>query len=271
MDLTFENRYGTELCRTATHIYLLPHPDLRAYIAHYTYCPPVLPRPAPAPGSRLLTLLPDASGCLVFTFAPDGLDSRVYGPTTRTVDVEKGLDGSPARFFVEFRPGGLFAFTGLPQWELTDRIEALTDVSPALAALAAEALGRAAGLDEFAYLIDRALLRLDRSPAPVSPLLRPGRGARENEVSGYSSRHLSRLFREGAGMGYKSYLRVLRINAAARRLRAGPESLTLTALAQDLGYFDQAHFIHDFKATCGVTPGTYRTRLTDFYNEPLKF
>ena len=42
-------------------------------------------------------------------------------------------------------------------------------------------------------------------------------------------------------------------------------------LAQELGYFDQAHFIHDFRAVCGVTPGAYRAGLSDFYNEPLKF
>ena len=50
-----------------------------------------------------------------------------------------------------------------------------------------------------------------------------------------------------------------------------PGEVSLTHLAQELGYFDQAHFIHDFRSVCGVTPGTYRAELSDFYNEPLKF
>jgi len=32
---------------------------------------------------------------------------------------------------------------------------------------------------------------------------------------------------------------------------------TGAALAQDLGYFDQAHFIADFRRLVGCTPGEY--------------
>ena len=55
---------------------------------------------------------------------------------------------------------------------------------------------------------------------------------------------------------------------AVRRLPAAP---SLTALAQDLGYYDQPHFIHDFRAVCGVPPSAYLERMAGFYNEPLKF
>jgi AraC-like DNA-binding protein len=33
--------------------------------------------------------------------------------------------------------------------------------------------------------------------------------------------------------------------------------VNLAALAQDLGYFDQAHFTRDFKQITGATPGRY--------------
>lgn len=273
--LTFENRYGPLIHRTPTHIYLAPHPALRSCIAHYTYCLPagrLAPSPTLLEDLPQLTLLPDASGCLVFTLTPEGPQGRMYGPSTLAVSVTNDLGIGPPRFFVEFRPGGLFSFTGLPQWELADRVWPLSDTAPRLSALALEVFQRSGDLDEFAQGMDAALLVHMRGAAPVSPLLsfrRLSSCADLAAATGYSPRHLSRLFREGAGMGYKSYLRVLRVNAAASRLQAGTASLT--ALAQDLGYFDQAHFIHDFKATCGVTPGAYQAGLSDFYNEPLKF
>ncbi|MFQ8761961.1 MAG: helix-turn-helix domain-containing protein [Intestinimonas sp.] len=59
-----------------------------------------------------------------------------------------------------------------------------------------------------------------------------------------------------------------RVNAAIRALQAGPPSLT--RLAQELGYFDQSHFIHEFKSVCGVSPGRYLAHMSGFYKEPLK-
>ena len=68
--------------RTDTHLYLLPHPRLRAMVAHYTVS---FPGTGPVPDT--LTLIPDASGCSVRDWAPDGVHSRLWGPTTKTVVV----------------------------------------------------------------------------------------------------------------------------------------------------------------------------------------
>ena len=58
MRLSFENRNLTLAARTATHLYLRPHPALRPFVAHYTLCPGGSPAPTgPAPP---LTLIPDA-------------------------------------------------------------------------------------------------------------------------------------------------------------------------------------------------------------------
>ena len=81
---------------------------------------------------------------------------------------------------------------------------------------------------------------------------------------------MTRLFRERCGLSPKRLQRIVRINTAAMLMQRSA-GLSLTRLAQELDYFDQAHFIHDFRAVCGVTPGTYQARLSDFYNEPLKF
>lgn len=273
-DLSFADRYKTQITRSSTHIYLAPHPSLRPLIAHYTLC-----LAAPAPGvthGALLSLLPDASGCLVFTLLPDGLEGRMYGPTTESVTVQNDLGLCPLRFFVEFRPGGLYTVTGIPQHELTDRVWPLGDVAPELGRGVARAFYRAPDLDEFVRRVDRILCARPRysarSAAMLSYLARaqgPSPVTALSQASGYSPRQLSRLFLEGVGMGAKAYARVVRINRAAQLLRAGEDSLT--RLAQDAGYYDQSHFIRDFKSVAGVTPGVYRAGLTDFYNEPLKF
>ena len=46
---------------------------------------------------------------------------------------------------------------------------------------------------------------------------------------------------------------------------------SLSYLAQALGYYDQAHFNHDFKSVCGVSPTVYQQKLSDFYRETHKF
>ena len=101
--LVFRDRDGICAARSLTHLYLRPHPALRPFVAHYTLCLSAPVPPPPAPG--MLTLIPDASGCLVFTLGEGLLDARAYGPTTRTVTVANDLGSGPPRFFVEFQIG----------------------------------------------------------------------------------------------------------------------------------------------------------------------
>ncbi len=249
----------------AAHIYLLPHPGLRAAVAHYTLC---LASAAPAGSGAPLTLIPDASGCLVFDLAPNGLRGKLFGPTTRVVTVCNDWGLCPFRFFIECPPGGLYTLTGLPQWALADRILPLADVLPALEQAVSEAFLRASDLPAFVSAVDALLLSRSLADNPARPLLAAALRGEDLSRLGWSPRHLSRLFRLGAGMGPSSFRRVLRINAAVARLERGAPSLT--RLAQDLGYYDQSHFIHDFSSVTGLTPGAYRASMADFYKEPLK-
>lgn len=272
MIFTFENRYGALLYRIPTHLYLRPHPVLRPFVAHYTLC---IPGPKLS-SSGTLRLIPDASGCLVFTWLDSGLEGRMYGPTTKVVTVPANFGTSPFRFFVEFRPGGLGYFTKIPQWELSDKIVSLDVTAPQLARLMSHLFEAAPDLDEFTHQADQALAALAPEPDRVFfPILRQltrqhGVAAVQElaDDSGYSRRHLARLFRSGTGLSAKGFSRVLRINEAVRGLYSAP---SLTALAQKLGYFDQSHFIHDFQSITSVTPSEYQKYVSRFYNEPLKF
>jgi AraC-like DNA-binding protein len=70
---------------------------------------------------------------------------------------------------------------------------------------------------------------------------------------GTSSRQLTRHFQNAVGISPKEFSRVSRFLCALHSLRERKHrSLTETALA--CGYFDQAHFNHDFREFAGMTP-----------------
>jgi transcriptional regulator GlxA family with amidase domain len=78
-------------------------------------------------------------------------------------------------------------------------------------------------------------------------------------ASGYSERTLHRLFARYVGVSPAWVIRRYRLRAAAERLRACTPA-GVRAVALELGYADQAHFIRDFRETIGVTPGAYAAR-----------
>ena len=65
-----------------------------------------------------------------------------------------------------------------------------------------------------------------------------------------SQRTLQRAFADCVGVGPKWVLQRYRMHEAAERIAAG-EPPDAAALAFDLGYFDQSHFIRDFTTQIG--------------------
>ena len=81
-----------------------------------------------------------------------------------------------------------------------------------------------------------------------------------NEIS---PRHFRRKFKEIIGMPPKYYCKVIQMNSVFRMINKG-ETEKLNHIALDCGYFDQAHFINDFKKRIGFAP-------TDFLNSKYSF
>lgn len=71
-----------------------------------------------------------------------------------------------------------------------------------------------------------------------------------------NKRTLQRLFRQYVGVSPKWVIKRYRLHEAAERLADG-EGVDVPNLDFDLGYFDQAHFIKDFKAIVGRSPADY--------------
>lgn len=76
---------------------------------------------------------------------------------------------------------------------------------------------------------------------------------------GTSTRELGRRFENAVGVSPKKFSRVTRFVRALHRLReCRQETLTYVAVAS--GYYDQAHFIHEFREFAGITPGELLTQ-----------
>lgn len=76
------------------------------------------------------------------------------------------------------------------------------------------------------------------------------------KLSGLSERQFERRFADTIGITPKLYARIMRFQQAVKQLKLRRYS-SLTAVAYDNSYADQAHFIRDFKAFSGFSPKEY--------------
>jgi len=176
------------------------------------------------------------------------------------------LEGRSQAFGIKFRPGAFRAPLGRAVSTIADASIAAAGVFGADAAHLANVLGH--DDDRAAAEIASAFLREHLAAADAHALL-AGRivdsVAEDLELHsadelarrfGMTLRALQRLFNEFVGVGPKWVINRYRMHEAVARVQAG-EPVSWAALAQDLGYFDQAHFIADFRKLVGKTPGDY--------------
>jgi AraC-like DNA-binding protein len=195
---------------------------------------------------------------------PDG--ARVWGvPTRRDVRTLRGRGWAAG---IKFRPGAFTAVTGVGAATLTDRSLPVPDclggaVGQALVAnidregLEAASAAMEERLAPYVDLDDPALELIEaviRSMRDMPPDIKVEAIARAHHLA---PRTLQRLFRRYVGVGPKWVLRRLRIHQAVELLTLSPTT-PWTRLALDLGYYDHAHFIRDFRLVVGRSPAEYR-------------
>jgi AraC-like DNA-binding protein len=180
----------------------------------------------------------------------------------------QSLRGAGIAAGTKFRPGAFVSFVDVPGRALLGATFALPTLFGASGGeLEAELLSSAGDPDAHVELVE-AFLR-DRLPAP-DPRLRLLSAIIGEMLAGHSeltvreladrfavsSRTLHRLFGDYVGVAPKWLLRRYRVHEAAERIAAG-ETVSAVRLAADLGYFDQSHFIRDFRDQVGCSPGRY--------------
>ena len=87
------------------------------------------------------------------------------------------------------------------------------------------------------------------------------------QSTGLSERTLERSFAAAIGMQPRSFIRLTRFLRACAELRRGT-TVSLSRLAHDCGYYDQAHFIADVNAFSGMTPSALQAAPAFSFLEP---
>jgi AraC-like DNA-binding protein len=181
---------------------------------------------------------------------------------------------------VAFRPGGIVPFMRIPAHEASDAdvpLEALWGRSRtvALRERLLESHGTDATLDALEAVLQEmwrppglhpavtfALASFDHIPSVTSI-------SKVTDAIGFSAKRFIERFKMEVGMTPKRYCRIRRFQRALALANRGSH-VEWTRVALDCGYFDQAHFIHEFRSFAGLTPTGYESRRTPFQNH-VKF
>lgn len=81
-----------------------------------------------------------------------------------------------------------------------------------------------------------------------------------SERTGYTERYINKVFVEMMGFSPKTFCKIIQFQKALEVLNYGTTD-KMTKVAVDLGYYDQAKFIKDFKEYAGITPNRYLKKI----------
>jgi AraC-like DNA-binding protein len=180
---------------------------------------------------------------------------------------------------VAFRPGGIVPFIRIPAHEASEAdipLEALC--GRGWAAALRERLLESGGIDATLDTLEAVLREMWR-PQWLHPAVNYALGAFDRApltssiaavtgAIGLSPKRFIERFKIEVGLTPKRYCRIRRFQRALTLSSRG--EVDWTRVAMDCGYFDQAHFIHDFRSFAGLTPTGYQSARTSFQNH-VKF
>lgn len=178
--------------------------------------------------------LTGAGKVLGVRFAPGGLRPFITQPLSTFTDTTIAAD----------------ALLGMPAAQAEARVLGESDDQAMVAQAQALLLARLPQIDDAALLAARltAAAAAHNGPASVAQLC---------ETMAIGERRLQRLFANYVGVPPKWVIQRYRLQEAIWRL-AQPDAPDLASLAQELGFFDQAHFSRSFAELVGSTPLDYR-------------
>jgi AraC-like DNA-binding protein len=198
----------------------------------------------------------------------------ISGARTRCFAIDTSTEDRV--FGIQFQPGGAFPFFRMPACELENTSADMDDLWPRAARELRELLLEAQTIDAMFALAAQSLLRQLVRPLELHPAVRFARRqfcTRPHRISvaavlgetGLSQRRFIQIFHEQVGLTPKAFCRVQRFQRILATVH-GEQEVDWPDVALCCGYYDQAHFIHDFREFSGLTPTQYLARATEHLN-----
>jgi AraC-like DNA-binding protein len=210
----------------------------------------------PAGEQRLQPILPYPSANLVLGQAT----AEILGVVTQAA-IQR-LEGAGSAFGAKLQPGALRAFGVERPSLLRDRSAPAADLlgGPPLRRTSEDPEAIAREIEN--YLLAHAP-KHDALSLKAREIVEVAENDREivsvtklASALALSVRSVQNICQRALGVSPKWLIRCFRLQDALARLDVDSDA-NLSALAQELGYFDQAHFTKDFKQVTGVSPGRY--------------
>jgi AraC-like DNA-binding protein len=190
------------------------------------------------------------------------------------ITIPSGRDSE--MFIINFQKGKAYPFTGMPLHEFTDHVvDGELAMTNEILHLRERLLCLREVQQKFRFAEQHLLKvfgwKLQENPFvdyAVNQIVRMPHQAVIEHISnkvGYSQKHFIKIFKEHVGMAPKAFLKVMRFQKAISEIEQ-QKTANWTRIANESGYYDQAHFINDFKNFSGFTPSQYLSKQTDFTN-----
>ncbi|HXB99725.1 MAG TPA: AraC family transcriptional regulator [Terriglobales bacterium] len=243
------------------HARRCPADDLAFWIAHYWMirwdlrgCEPYVAESLPHPNVHVIF---ETAGSVVA-----GVQTRMFS---------RVLEGQSQVFGIKFKPGGFRPFLKFATSKLADRVVAAESIL-GKDVNALESILLSSGEENEKVEAANAFFRA-RMPKPDAVIEGVGRIVErileERDIktvddlvdrTGIGKRSLQRMFNEYVGVSPKWVIRRYRLHELVERFNSNDEP-RWADLALELGYFDQAHLINDFRSITGYSPTEYQALM----------
>jgi AraC-like DNA-binding protein len=189
----------------------------------------------------------------------------VFGQITSPLDIAP--TGATGIFAVRFHPDGFTPFASQPIHAMENRAVPLEELFGQEGGQLANAVLKASGTPERIATVQGFLEQRLTLPQTIDCIAKKSVAAmlelngqvQVDELSerlNINRRQLERRFASVIGLSPKQLAKIIRLQATLKMLD-NKHFTSLTSLAYENGYFDQTHFIKDFKEFTGVSPSQF--------------
>jgi len=249
---------------------ILPPEILSPYIKHYLFLE------SGEDQHTILRLFSDGNTGMVFLLNQGRLSinhsqhlpqSFMYGQISHYQDLALATHAS--FIIIVFQPDGVYKLLGISAHELKDQIITTKDVFGLPAKNLYDSLlhlkkptEKVHALNRFFYelAIQRKLPGQTLLPTVLQHITQKKGLVTVGQIvrySGYTERHMERIFAEQVGMSPKKFGSIIQFHSFLKLLHNKSPETSLTTISHESGYFDQSHLIRAFKKYTGITPSDY--------------